>query len=463
MHKRTSIALAGLAALVGAAAITPAFAQGPPRPGEDPGIDPRAQLMITDLRVVEDPVRTNPAEGDRAVWTFKYLMENMSGRRDPAAFTLSWLRLWERDRTINGRVAPGRPEIRRLVLDPWLEASGGQQLDLNIAPFKLLAVVNRMDLRQHEDSNVATAGEGRFIFGVLGPGGKPLPPIAGTQPGGFLVIFEYELIAKDMSELRDWAMRWRDLGRDPLGSPEYNRNLEGITRRFTDRGNAPEKANGNAINQVRSNELALAAPWELREFVINARTGWMRQNTVALTPDTVALDGTRTFRNLINNAEARIMNGTFDLSPRWFGASALAGPFQESDFPDFNRRSFTVTPLFENFFDIPWSAAGIRNNDVRHEFALNTCGGCHRTETGANFVMVGFPRDNTLPESLGRRATLARFLTGGEATDPVDPDTVHVFADLDRRKADLEALLDTFGPTGNGPGPRDTHRPRFVH
>ena len=65
------------------------------------GIDPRKQLMITDLRVVEDPLRTNPANGPQATWTFKYLMENMAGTNDPSLFTMRWLQLWERDQIVN--------------------------------------------------------------------------------------------------------------------------------------------------------------------------------------------------------------------------------------------------------------------------------------------------------------------------------------------------------------------------
>lgn len=78
----------------------------PQPPPPQPGIDAHKQLMITDLRVVEDPIRTNPANGPRAVWTFKYLMENIAGTNDPALFTMRWLQLWERDQHINGHVAP---------------------------------------------------------------------------------------------------------------------------------------------------------------------------------------------------------------------------------------------------------------------------------------------------------------------------------------------------------------------
>ena len=169
--------------------------------------------MITDLNVIENSVRTNPNAGRRATWTFKYLMENMAGENNPAEFTLQWLKHWEEDQVVNGQVSSARQAIRAKVIDPWMAASGGEELDLKLAPFKLLAIVNRMDLRVHDESSVTTGGEGRFVFGVLDQDGTPLPPIAGPAPGGFTVIFEYELVAADMRELQKWAHKWHNLGR----------------------------------------------------------------------------------------------------------------------------------------------------------------------------------------------------------------------------------------------------------
>ena len=321
-----------------------------------------------------------------------------------------------------------------------------------------------MDLRVHEGEAVETAGEGRFVFGLLQQDGTPLPPIAGPAPGGFVVIFEYELPATNLDELRSWTMDWKRLDRHPLGSREYNDALERITRRFSDRGSAPDKPNGNALNQIRTNEIALALPWELREFVINGSTGLLTPHTVALTPDTVALNGTPMLADFINANADELIDGSTLVSPAVWAASSLAGPFQPADFPDFEERTFTVNVLFPPFADIPWSAAGIENNEARHAFALNTCNGCHRDETGTGFLQVGFPLEHDLPRTLANPAQLAGFLTGTTVPDPVDPDTERSFNDLDRRKLDLDSLVETFGEDGSGPGPRDRrHRPGFVH
>jgi hypothetical protein len=246
-----------------------------------------SQLMVTDLKVVEDPLRT-AASNPNAPWTFGYLMSQMAGDQDPSDFVLQWLQTWETDQFINGNKAAARSRIRDLVINPWLLASGGQRLDLTKAPFKLLAIVNRMDLRRHDDSVVETAGEGRFVFGLVNQDGTPVPPIAGVanNPGGFILIMEYELCATNKVQLQNWIQRWSMLGKFPVGSPQYNAQLEAVTRAFSDKGRAPHKPNGNPINQVRSNELSLAEPWELREFTIQG--GSLRPHGMAQSPDFIS-------------------------------------------------------------------------------------------------------------------------------------------------------------------------------
>jgi hypothetical protein len=429
----------------------------------DKEVDPEKELMITHLGVMEDPVRTNPEKGSKAVWTFKHLITQMAGKNDPAQFALEWLKLWEVDQRVNGKLSSARPGITATIIEPWLSASGGDQLDLNIAPFKLLAIANRMDLRVHDPNSVTSAGEGRFVFGVLKPDGTPLPPLAGPATGAFTVIFEYELGAKNMKDINQWARSWHDLNKHELGSTPYNKALEKITRRFTDKGRAPSKPNRNAINQIRTNEFSFGPNWELREFVLNPRSGMLRQHTVALTPDSLVLNGTQELADLINENEDAIMADTFDFPPSFLAAGSTAGPFLTTDFTDFEDRTFTTIPLGGPFVDIPWSADGIRSNEARHRFALNTCHGCHRSETNTGFLQIGFPSEHDLPRSLKNEAQLAAFLTGGEVKDPLQPEQTRVFNDLERRAESLQELLEHLkGKDGQKP-PRKAHRPRFVH
>src|SRR5262245_33738794 len=86
------------------------------------------ELMIRDLQVIEDPVRTNPQAGKKAVWTFKYLIEQMAGDIEPSDFVMNWLMQWTVDQDINGSHVPARSQIWDKVIQPWLVASGGKKL-----------------------------------------------------------------------------------------------------------------------------------------------------------------------------------------------------------------------------------------------------------------------------------------------------------------------------------------------
>jgi hypothetical protein len=244
-------------------------------------VDPTRELVITDLSVVEDPARTAWSPSSPGAWSFGELMKRLAGSRDVRAFTLEWLRRWEVDQTVNGFVAPARPEIRRLVIDPWLVRSGCAKgsnscstLNFATAPFRLLAITNRMDLRKvPTSSQPGHAGEGRFVFGMLDYSDPTIPP----KPMNVTIIFEYELLARSQLEVLIWAWGWHSLGSVPFGA-EYNRRLQSLTDFFSKPGLATNRVNGSALRQIRTNDVSLAAAgsdpsnppsnklWELREF-----------------------------------------------------------------------------------------------------------------------------------------------------------------------------------------------------
>ncbi len=413
-----------------------------PPPPSASTVDPARELLITDVSVVDDPVLTDATTTPPGAWSFRALVEGMVGAQAAPDLVLGWLRTWERDQTINGFKVPARPQLRALVTEPWLARSGGKRLDLSNAPFRLLAIVNRIDLRSDgggyggggviggpiraadapadgvaqrpiapspdmppvmpPPARPLHAGEGRFVFGLLDPQGRPM---------SFTVILEYQLPAADDREVLGWARSWHQLGQVPFG-PRYNRLLSMITRRFTRRGAAPARPHGSALNQVRTNEVALTSPWELREFTLDAKAPTLAPATVKQTPD-ASLNGSPALADLINQNEAMILAGRF-LVP----AKVLGG----------------ASPV-----DRPWSAAGVKSSDARHLLAVNTCSGCHQAETGTAFLHVGV-------RAAGQRAQLSGFLTGTTVRDPISGEP-RSFADLKRRADDLEALR------GGGPVP----------
>ncbi|XXX78961.1 LamG domain-containing protein [Sorangium sp. So ce134] len=363
-----------------------------------PEVDENKELLIRDVAVVEDPVRTT---GD-GVWTFKHLMEAMAPTPSQApAMVEQVFQSWLADRTINGHVVPARPQIGPLVLDSWPRVDGA--LDLSRAPLRLLAIVNRLDVRNLADGK---AGEGRFVFGVTDSSGAPLQ---------FTMILEYRLPATTEAEVLDWASHWHELHALALGSPAYNAKLAEITERFAGRDAEPGRVNGSALAQLRTNEIALAGPWELREFTLSPATGLLQPDTVKLTPD-VSFMGQSIVADFINQNEASILTETHSVPDVFQGLNFLGG----SSINDFPRP--------------PWNAPGIANNEARHKFSLNTCNGCHGTEAQTVFLHI-------TPRFAGFPADISAFLEGTDVLDPVDGVTVRHLDDLARRANDLSQLL----------------------
>jgi hypothetical protein len=380
-------------------------------PSCDITVTPRTQLMITNLSVVNDPVRTrwsgkltNPADG---AWHFGRLMTEMAGDNDPATFVRSWLAQWQTAVTVNGQTVPPRAKINDII-KAWPKTSAGK-LDLTKAPFRLLAIANRFDLR-----SPGNAGEGRLVFGVIDPSN----PIVDTKQ--FTVILEYKMLAAT-ADVKTWANLWKDLSTAPLGSDAYRAKLQAITGRFTKRNAAPGRTNGSAISQVRTNEIALASPWELREFRLTT-TGQLRMVAPALTP----ADSTPNFNNTAKLATFMTQNAVA------IKAQTHAVPLRFQDAPFAAGR---VT----NGIDF-WNAPGITDNPLRHRFSLNTCNGCHGSETSTFFLHVS-------PRAADAEAVLSTFLTGEfrgapfSFPDPVVTKVTRTFNDLQRRARGLRTFL----------------------
>lgn len=364
-------------------------------------IDRAAELAITSLSVVEDPVRTAPG----GAWHIGTLMKAMAGGQDPSALVRQWLKTWNTAQTVNGLTIPARPQMMSRVLGIWEERSGGpnKPLDFSKAPFRLLAIVNRMDLR---DPGVQ-AGEGRFVFGVLDGAGNPLE---------FTIIFEYALPGGTPEAIQRWARDWHELGQLGLSHPDYKTKLQALTDRFTKAGVMTGRPHGSALNQIRTNEVTLAEPWEMREFILT-NTG-LQPATVKLTPD-LGFQNTNALRDFILANQADVLAERHTV-PETLGASKFLA-------------ASAAVPEF--FF---WRVPGVQN-EARHKFSLNTCSGCHSRETGTDFTHIS-------PRLAGRAAVLSPYLRGMSLQDPVTG-VARTFDDLGRRAEDMKALV--CGTTGS--------------
>ncbi len=391
---------------------------------------PNKELFVTDVSVVDDCLRTTwgpcpvgpppPLPATQGAWTFGARMQSLAGTTNAAtlsSFTINWLNNWLVTQTINGDPVAARPTAQSII-DQWRAASGSKTLDMTKAPFRLLAIVARLDLRENVGySGGASAGEGRFVYNLLDANGNI------TQ---FLVIFEYGLDATDCAAILDWANTWHGLGTHAFG-PDYNAALQAVTDRFATIGASPAKPNGSAINQVRTNEILLARPWELREFKLSTLTSVspspLTEVTVAQTTassPTHNLQNTTAISTYVNSNAPAILANNYIVPLLWSGSPFRAG----------------ASP---NLLNLGWdgptpTCTSIADPNARFAFSVNTCNGCHGTaETGTVFKQVE-------PRSLGVASTLSGFLTGTSATDICG--ITHSFNDIDRRRVDLCQLLD---------------------
>jgi hypothetical protein len=427
-----------------------------------PGFDPAGTLVVTDLSVVQDPTRTYDVCGNtgnpNGAWTFNTLMTNMANPSatgvDPADFVEDWLQSWNTTHTINGFPVPARNRINTRVLNAWPRING--KLDLSRSPMRLLAIVNRVDLRRSAfgpprygggGGTPVDAGEGRFVFGVIDRSSD-----GGCGAMEFTVILEYGVPINQCSAIRDYAGQWMALDGIGLGSPAYNSALEAITDQFTAAGAAPGKINGSAINQVRTNEVALVGyrnidlspiearrpiepiplegPWEMREF--HLRQNGMLQ--IVSTRDTPhhTWNNTSLLANYINTAPG-VANGSHTVPLTWLGSNFLTGSTIYSSVAD----------------SAVWNAPGV-DLERRHQFSLKTCSGCHAGEArdNANGDHTSFV--HIAPRDFNAESALSKFLVGNDTLsspsffmkdDPiVSTFATRSFGDIAKRQLDLASL-----------------------
>lgn len=400
-------------------------------------VDPARELVITDPSVIASPLETtfdpsHPSGMSRAgAWSFGRLVHNMLPAPDresglaASQFVLRWLKTWETAQQPNATVSPAkaRASIRLLLTNRWKAASGCVSpedpatddacvLDFNQAPFKLMAIVYRPDLRVVSNDGTAIGGEGRFVFEAIGPtlgvsAGNVVVMDPAVKAQKFTVIFEYSLPVTQNVQTLHWANRWHELGGKPFG-PAYNALLHTITNGFSGPDQDLRRPNGNALDQLRTNEVALAGArfpatgftaakqfWELREFHLTANG--LEPHTMNLEPardfdvlrtGNTGLEGTRSaelISYLLANADS-VLAGKHKLADGMSANSALVG---SSPYGAWGKLVNPNPPTI--------AATGVAHDlgsvaiPVRDSFALNTCAGCHRHETDTrHFMHISF-------------------------------------------------------------------------
>jgi hypothetical protein len=432
------------------------------------------ELFITDPCVVDDPCRTRwdlPCPSStKGAWTFGKLAASMAGfptvDTDPSAlsdFVLNWLNQHLNAQMVNGQLIDGRPDMAEFI-DEWVELSealGGPRGEINmkIAPFRLLAVVNRMDLRDAPSGYAeGNAGEGRFVFNFLNiPDGLAEDVKKGLDPDvdptewdtRFAnVILEYSLPAETCGDILDWANRFHALGALDFGTT-FNAALQDITDDFAGFNVDPSRPNGSSLNQLRTNEIEFSFSneepvWELREFKLltDSIPSQLTQVVVALTVDTDLQDSAllgqwMTLNEIPINHDAHSIPLTFGAASTPFAAGSSINP--------------GTGPVSTFFWDVP-DTFDFDCSDTRHNFALNNCNGCHARETDVTAFFQVHPRDFT------EESVLTEFLIGAPFDGTSDPTcfgpptpgaVIRFFNDIARRALDMCEIIDTGCEKGN--------------
>lgn len=460
----------------------------PPLPPTQPPalVQPENALAITDTSVVANPnVTFDPCDTDGmnndidpdALYSFKTLISNLNdetapGRPSDQQFVHDWLSHWLANSPVNGFNIPPRMGI--LDYFPGWDGVNANTLDMDRLPFRLLAIVNRIDLGNiaaYGNSNPNKPGEIRFVFGLLKM--NSIGSCIGNGIAGGIdqmtVIFEYSDATNSCSTSKALANDWLDLdagvinGTAPLGGTDYMAALKLITDTVTVQG-------ANKLNQLRTNDFAfdglgsISLPWQLREFVIGDPAPDLIPTTIKQTPQFSE------YRNAFGPNAAILADYVVNAAVEPAGellCDAHSVPLQYEDpfnpgvFLDFlgshtdyaSNTSWPVnfngtvlpasfpscySPSYVAGSDAGLSTPTVMQIEMRHKLSINACDDCHADETDTVFTHIS-------PVTRG----LSGFMTGTLVNDPTPSPIQREFNDLARRNQALSSIAGSF--CGFGP------------
>jgi hypothetical protein len=385
------------------------------------------QLITRSLIITAPAVVDDPRASGTGPWSLGHLLAEAANQPvtgiSPQEFVLSWTNHFKQFETmspyppVNGWDVTSRP-IHELLENLWPGLAAGEP-DLARAPFVLLAIVNRVDLRTNlvlGNPGTGSAGEARFVFGLVNEQGDPEP---------CTVILEYAIEGDSLGDVRHWAQQWYELRLLDPGTPEYRVALQRLTDRFTRAGAAPRQSpNRSALAQLRTSERIVSKQWEFREFMLDAGSGGLiRQVTTKQTPDS-SHNRSELLARYLQAAEADLLADRHQV-PQRFAAENFLG----------TQSGLGPSTDFWNVEDLPQPLL-----EARHRFSVATCNACHAGETATDFFHIA-------PRRAGAPASLSGFLLGISVKDPANQMEsgaikVRRFADLERRAYDLQALIE---------------------
>lgn len=299
----------------------------------------KKSLLITDTSVVEK------------LFPFSKIIETLTNDKDQ--FIKNWIKQWKRSELNGYRLTP---RDSNQILRKWPKKQDGS-FDFSKAPFRLLAIVNRMDLKSQKDPY----GEFRLVYCFYDP--------VTLNPEEFTVIFEFKIPRTPNRNYAYWKKQFKDLSSLDFGV-DFNLKLNSIYNQIVSK---------KGLNQVRTNDFYLDFKWELREFRLN--NGFLKQTITAQTPD-LTHNTSSEFQTWIGNNQVRIKNMDYIIPDKFLGASSVMDSEE-----------------FRWDFDLQFPEI------IRKNLSVNTCNGCHGGETQTEFTHIK-------PRRRGVNSYISHFLHG---------------------------------------------------
>jgi len=385
-------------------------------------VEPLRSIEIVHPNIVNDARSSNASDG---VWSFRRLIENMAhsaSATDTDPFLRGIFESFPTQVTVNGAVTEGRNSA--VAMDRFtIAGSSPRQFNLANAPFKLIAIASRLDLR-----SATTAGEGRLIFGLTNAS-DPTNPIMDTM--SLIVEFALPLVAP-LDTPAKWAAKWHELDSiDPATAPAtFASKLQEITDKFTVRNAFAGRPNGSAVNQIRTNEIKFTTFtfWQLREFNMGS-DGLMAPATTKESPNRDFINQSQEMRDFIN--QNPVLNTTTDTS---FMSLKMPTVFENTLFLGVKQNQGVSAEQNAGRWDL--SSTETQFNSVAIDnFGFLTCNGCHN-ENKASGDRRFYQVDPTAAPGTDGTGRLSQFMTVGDPSKGGRRP-----AELTRRANDMGTLL----------------------
>lgn len=309
-----------------------------------------------------------------------------------------------------------------------------------VGPFRLLAVVNRLDLAGDFDlrpgSQLAAGerrwfGEGRLVFGLSNPldATTPfpmtfimefrLPALTTDQYGNIVVDSAFDFangpVSNDdwIARRKLWAQMWTTLSTLALGSAQYVSTLHSLVAAFATGDNhlalrtgerVRNQTTGALTNEFEYREFYLSGTWELSTRKLRREPFACSQKSNTLV-SRINSDWNTSTNALVWDYLLGARNMTSDEITETTARCGGALPYGQTGA---NGTEFMAK--FTRFMpNTVWSIA--TPEPQRHQMALGTCSGCHSGETNA----AGF---QIQPSLVGQNAKLSTFLSSKTSATP---------------------------------------------